>query len=594
MGWSSFKKEEKSGVVAGITLRSPFSWHGPGLLVLCALLFFFPIQDLPFSTKGEAREAVVVQAIVNQGNWLFPLRPSGVLPSKPPLFHWVGALASMAYGKATEATVRFPSAFFATLGVFLIYGLGRRMFGADCGFWAAVILATSLDYHFLGVSARVDMTLTFFVTLSLALFYFLHSGYLGGFLWQAVFYTILGLSVLAKGPISVVFVVLVVGLFFARDKRWREFQQFLFHRMMLLTVLIVASWYGLAVLKDGEHFIQKQIVRENLTRFWALGEDGARHEQPFYFYLPYLMLNGLPWTFFLPFVVVDSFKRRGAAEESHRFLVWWVSGIFLFLSASAGKRPDYLLPLYPALALLISQWFSRQGEPARKSHVALTVMGGFFLLVALFSLGLAWDFRSPGFYFLDWFSSQLRSKDQQQVVWVAHGVAEQRWLVSSILVLFCGVSLFLSRALFKPRLQAVQLYVLVLAVLGLFLGQSVFLRAIAEGKSYAPFMSQVRKELDGDGKLYVYGNGFDKNQILFYLGGEVPVLDISPEKLAERLHSEDDLIILTEQQWKQIVVHRAIPAPLVKSEGLGPDGDARLVLIRGEGEPYARGGEKKG
>jgi hypothetical protein len=107
-------------------------------------------------------------------------------------------------------------------------------------------------------------------------------------------------------------------------------------------------------------------------------------------------------------------------------------------------------------------------------------------------------------------------------------------------------------------------------------------------------MSQVRKELDGDGKLYVYGNGFDKNQILFYQGGEVPVLDISPEKLAERLHSEGDLIILTEQQWKQIAVHRAIPAPLVKSEGLGPDGDARLVLIRGEGEPYARGGEKKG
>ncbi|MGH7847586.1 MAG: ArnT family glycosyltransferase [Candidatus Binatia bacterium] len=594
MGWSSFKEEEKSGVVAGIALRDSFPWHGPVLVLLCSLLFFFPIQDLPFSNKGEAREAVVVQAIVNQGNWLFPLRPSGRLPSKPPLFHWVGALASTAYGTATEATVRFPSAFFATLGVLLIYLLGRRMFGADCGFWAAVILATSLDYHFLGVSARVDMTLTFFVTLSMALFYFLHSGYLGGPFWQAVFYAVLGVSVLAKGPISVVFVVLVVGLFFAREKRWSEFWQFLFHRMMLLTVLIVAFWYGLAVLKDGEHFIQKQIVRENLTRFWAFGAEGARHEKPFYYYLPYLMLNGLPWTFFLPFVVVDSFKRHGVAEQSHRFLVAWVIGIFLFLSASAGKRPDYLLPLYPALALLISQWFSRQGEPGRKSHVALTVMGGFFLLVALLSLGLAWDFGSPGLYFLDFFSSQLRSKDQQQVVWVARGVAEQRWLASSILVLFCGVSLFLSRALFQPRLQAVRVYVLVLAVLGLVLGQCVFLRAIAEGKSYASFMSQVRKELDGDGKLYVYGHGFDKNQILFYQGGEVPVLDVSPEKLAERLQLEDDLIILTGQQWKQIAVDHPIPAPLVKSEGLGPDGDASLVLIRGEGQPYGGGGEMKG
>ncbi|MGH7828658.1 MAG: hypothetical protein ACREP8_00640, partial [Candidatus Binatia bacterium] len=298
--------------------------------------------------------------------------------------------------------------------------------------------------------------------------------------------------------------------------------------------------------------------------------------------------------FFLPFVVVDSFKRRGIAAEGHRFLVWWVIGIFLFLSAAAGKRPDYLLPLYPALALLISQWFSRQVEPARKSHVAFTVMGGFFLLVALFSLGLAWDFRgSPGFYFLDFLTSQLRSEDQQEVLGVRRGVAEQQWLVSSILVLFSGVSLFLSGALFKARLQTVRLCVLVLAALGLVLGQGVFLRVIAEGKSYASFMAQVRKELDGSGKLYLYGSGFDKNQILFYQGDVVPILNISPEKLAERLRLEDDLIILTEHQWNQIAADRPIPPPLVKSAGLGPDGDAPLVLIRGGGERDAGGGETK-
>ena len=136
------------------------------LMVLCGILFFSNLGTFPFFNKGEPREALVVQHIVHQGNWLFPLKMESDIPSKPPLFHWLGAITSLIWGEVTEATVRFPSALLATLGVLAVYFLGRNLLGPEIGLLGAVILATSLDYQRLAIAARVDMTLTLFVTLS--------------------------------------------------------------------------------------------------------------------------------------------------------------------------------------------------------------------------------------------------------------------------------------------------------------------------------------------------------------------------------------------------------------------------------------------
>jgi 4-amino-4-deoxy-L-arabinose transferase-like glycosyltransferase len=96
------------------------------LLILgcvCGIVFFANLGSIPFYDKGEPREALVVRDIVLNANWIFPLKLGQQIPSKPPLFHRVGALASLFWGQMTEATVRFPSALFASLGVFLVYTL---------------------------------------------------------------------------------------------------------------------------------------------------------------------------------------------------------------------------------------------------------------------------------------------------------------------------------------------------------------------------------------------------------------------------------------------------------------------------------------
>jgi 4-amino-4-deoxy-L-arabinose transferase-like glycosyltransferase len=79
---------------------------------------------------------------------LFPLKRATTIPSKPPLFHWSAALTYRVTSRPDESTIRFPSALYATLGVLLIYALGRKLFDAQAGVLGAAFLATALVGRF--------------------------------------------------------------------------------------------------------------------------------------------------------------------------------------------------------------------------------------------------------------------------------------------------------------------------------------------------------------------------------------------------------------------------------------------------------------
>src|SRR5437667_7053872 len=145
-------------------LRSRFLIHIFLLVALCGALFFPYLGNTPFFDKGEPREAMAVQDIVQRGEWLVPLKRATDIPSKPPLFHWSAALTSRVTGKLNEATIRFPSALYATVGVLILYLLGQKLFGTRVALLGAAILATTSVYADQALSARVDMTLRCFVT----------------------------------------------------------------------------------------------------------------------------------------------------------------------------------------------------------------------------------------------------------------------------------------------------------------------------------------------------------------------------------------------------------------------------------------------
>ena len=234
-----------------------------------------------------------MQDIVQRGEWLFPLKRATAIPSKPPLFHWSAALVSEITGTLNETTIRFPSALYATLGVLLIYVLGRTLYRPAVALLAGAILATTMVYSDQALSARVDMTLCFFLTLSLVLFYSLYRGFLAHRLWYFLFYLIVGIGTLAKGPLGILLPGLVIAGFLTIKRRWDLMMKFAFHPGVVLTLLLAGGWYGFAMTRGGEGFVDRQLLQENLKRFFG----GSGHSHPVYYYLPYLFSLGLPLEF---------------------------------------------------------------------------------------------------------------------------------------------------------------------------------------------------------------------------------------------------------------------------------------------------------
>ena len=135
-----------------------------GLLLLCLLLYFWELGQIPFYNYEESKEALVVWEIVNNGGWILPLRNGTELPLKPPLFHWCGALMALLSGRLNEFAVRSPSAVFATATVLVTFFFGQALWHWRVGLLSALILATSPEWVRWATYARSDMALVFFLT----------------------------------------------------------------------------------------------------------------------------------------------------------------------------------------------------------------------------------------------------------------------------------------------------------------------------------------------------------------------------------------------------------------------------------------------
>jgi 4-amino-4-deoxy-L-arabinose transferase-like glycosyltransferase len=552
------------------------------LLVLCGVLYLPYLDALPFFDRGEPREALAVQDIVQRGEWLFPLKTPTTIPSKPPLFHWSAALTSQIMGKLDERTIRFPSTFYAILGVITIYWLGRRLFGAKVGLLGGAILSTTLIYSSQAMDARVDMTLCFFVTLSLVLFYSLYRQFVTRPGWYYLFYAVLGIGTLAKGPLGILLPALVAGTFLAIKRRWDLLFKFCFHPGALLTVAIAAGWYIIAVTRGGEDFIDRQLLKENLERFFG----GSGHSNPVYYYIPYLFFEGLPWSLFLPFVLWDYFKKRPVAwGDDGLFLTIWLVAMFGFFSFSMGKRPVYLLPLYPAMALLTAAWFYQQGEALGLRRFWYRVIAliaawlGITLLVI--TLGGLWN-HDPGWFF-SLIEPLLKAKDRANLSAVRESLVSFGGAFTVAACLSGILWLAIAYSLWTVRIRPAAYFLVLVSILVPFIGWSMVLPAIAEIKSYREFMGEVNRRVQPGGKLYLFGE-LHSDPIVFYRGMEIETLEQSMDRVAARIGTGDVYIIMAQETWSQITKrYPTLPPPLLKSKGTGPEGDVPIVLVRASG-----------
>lgn len=363
------------------------------VLAVSVVLFLFNLGGRDLWEPDETRYAVIAREMRETGNWILPRLNGEIYAEKPPLFFWMVNFSTFFLGENSELTNRLPSALAGLITLLVTFFFGKRLFGARAGFLSAIVLATSFLFIQISRWMMLDSLVTLFFLLTL---YFFHLGVEREeerrkfFLWAGVF---TGCGVLTKGPLA----FLPLPIFFASSlfqKNLRGFWCRDLLRSFCLSMIIPLIWWIPACWIGGREYIHWLLFKQAVGTYV---EGGAHfHPQPFYFYFIRFPAEFFPWIVFLPSAFILGFRKEFGKRKEFLLLVVWFSFLFLFFTFSVGKKDNYLLPLYPAAAVLVgSLWDLGMQSQKGKKRFLPGILVLFFLFLAgviLLSFGIPQKF----------------------------------------------------------------------------------------------------------------------------------------------------------------------------------------------------------
>lgn len=320
------------------------------LLVTVAALALFS-YGLGAGTLWDQDEAKYTQVAVEmlQTGDPFTLRVNGE-PwfVHPPLFMWLQAATGWAFG-FTEFTARIWSAISGAAAVGVTFLLGRFLYDGTTATVAAAVLATTFQFFAQSRLAVFDPTLLAFMLASLYMFLVAAaSGSRAAQLWA---WTWAGLATLTKGPIGLLLPGLVLGaLALVGPRRARPWWREISPLGPVLYAVIGLHWYVIEAIRHGEPFLRTVVGYYLVGRFFGVVESQSG---PWWFYVPVLLAGAFPWAGFLPSAIIYHLRRRH--EYPSRIILLWVAVVLVFYTAAGTKLPNYILPVYPLLAIAIGR-----------------------------------------------------------------------------------------------------------------------------------------------------------------------------------------------------------------------------------------------
>ena len=419
-----------------------FAGLGFLLIVLSIVLLSFHLGTRPFLSTGEARAAEIAVEMMARNNYLIPHLNEQILLTKPPLFHWLIILSYNCFG-IDEFSSRFLSFIAGVLVVILVYLLGRKLTPRipmapssrgtgpnpnqnpnQIGFIAGLILLTSPLYFWSMRCGRIDAILLFFITAS---FYCFWQGYerlsprgLGrtvsgaqrsnacgakeeryrlppdcethrgtakeetyrlpqGRYWFWGWFFFMGLGFLSKGPIGAIGIVVVILFLLIVGER-KKLKHLRWFSGIVIFLAIVLPWYisiyySVPAGKSGLFFLQQ-------NKAWLVSSG---EWLKCYIYIFHLLICFFPWSLFIPLALVSGWRQFKVNKDPKIIFLWlWVFTIFIIFSFTGKKVSRYILPLYPAIAILTAQVIAR----CRQSRVFILIQSIFILLWALVLIGV--------------------------------------------------------------------------------------------------------------------------------------------------------------------------------------------------------------
>jgi 4-amino-4-deoxy-L-arabinose transferase-like glycosyltransferase len=350
------------------------------LVIAVALIWFANLEYRTLVKPDEGRYAEIPREMVVTGDWVTPHLNDLKYFEKPPLQYWATATAYTMFGEH-QWTSRLWTGLTGFAGILLVWFAGLRLFGREAAGYAALLLSSSLLYVLMGHINTLDMGVTFFLTLGIV-------GLLLGQTesdaskrrnWMLLAWAGLALAVLSKGLMGLVLPGVALFIYCVAQRDFSVLKRMHWLAGLAVFLLITAPWFYL-VMKANPEFFGKFIIYEHYTRFTT--KDLGRY-QPWYFFIPILLAGMLPWTLLMFDTMFRTWRGSslpGKMFNAERFLLIWAVFIYLFFSISGSKLPSYLLPMFPALALLMGKRIAGMRERVLFWQVTPAIFAALFLL----------------------------------------------------------------------------------------------------------------------------------------------------------------------------------------------------------------------
>lgn len=343
------------------------------LIGLAGLLFFFKLGSFSLYDAAETTYGEFVKNMLQMGDWLTLHYNGAVIFDKPPLYYWFVSLLSLLFG-FNEWTMRLPAALSGVLTVAVTYLFGKKMYNEKVGFLAALVVMTAFQFLVQSRIAELDIVLTLLMTTSLWLFY--RRSYLGMY-WP------LGLAVLIKGLLGVALPAFAIFLFLLIKKDLSRLKEMKLLPGLLIILIVGTPWYLAEYLIHGQVFLDFAVGFLFLSRFQGAVSG---HAGPWYYYFFALLLGFAPWSQFLPLGLRQSFKNW--KNDPELLSLCFILPAFIVFSIAQTKIPNYVLPLYPFLAIMVGKlWADLLEDPAKSRKGMLISVFSLLIVVLLLVIG---------------------------------------------------------------------------------------------------------------------------------------------------------------------------------------------------------------
>jgi 4-amino-4-deoxy-L-arabinose transferase-like glycosyltransferase len=503
------------------------------LLLVFTLIWFANLDYRRLVHPDEGRYAEIPREMIASGDWVTPRLDGIKYFEKPALQYWITAAAYKAFG-VHHWTARLWPALAGYLGVLFVGYVGLRLGGPTLGFYCAAVLGGCLWYVANSHILTLDAGLTLWMTVGLGSLLVAQRavgrhGERRAWMWAA--WASLALATLSKGLIGIVLPGAALVAYSLATRDWALWRRLHLASGAIVFFALAAPWFVVVSARNPE-FFAFFFIHEHFTRFLT---SEHRREGASWYFVPIFLVGVLPWLTVFFWTVKRMWTDASIDDNGfswQRFALVWSAVIFVFFSLSESKLPSYILPVFPALALLIGWQLTRLSDATLASlTVPLVVAIGVVTFAVVFEYApMATRFAGAG---------QPLEPLLAYAPWIQGGCA---------IAFLGGIAgwWWLKRHKCTPAVLIVALTSLAGAQLVLT-GHDV----LAESRSTAPILSRVvaaHGPLRTDVPFYTVRT-YDQT-LPYYLGRTVVPVDHRDE-LAMGLASEPDKAIASVGEWRR-------------------------------------------